>query len=205
MSPRHDCAPAVAAAEARGNTFADTTRDDTTSDVLLVATTEITTTAAEIIAEHTAAQRAARSAVLHAIRCGEMLARVKRQLPRGEFGPWLALNLPFSDRTARGYMRLADLDEAKRQRVADMSLRGALRSIASPRLEDALADDATRQKLECLRAAHEAMLAILSEAPLAPEHLPRARAIVRECNDKLLDIGARGPRTVVLVPSCVIH
>jgi len=86
--------------------------------------------ATEICAEHEAARRSAGNALAHAMRAGELLLRAKAQLEHGAFGPWLEANVGFSDRTARGYMRLAGLDEAKRQRVADLSLRKALASVA---------------------------------------------------------------------------
>lgn len=104
--------------------------------VTIIQKHEITATASEIQAEHDAARRCASEAVAHAIRAGEMLLQVKAALPHGAFGPWLAANVDFSDRTARGYMRLAGLDEAKRQRVADLSLRGALAAIADQRDRD---------------------------------------------------------------------
>ncbi len=95
----------------------------------MVTATALTTIAADITNEHKAAQRCASQAVAHAIRAGELLIEAKAALSHGEFGPWLAANVTFSDRTARGYMRLAGMDETKRQRVADMSLRGALAAI----------------------------------------------------------------------------
>ena len=66
--------------------------------------------ASDIATEHQAAQEAARSAVAHAIRCGELLIEAKGSMPHGDFGSWLAGNVEFSDRTARGYMRLARFD-----------------------------------------------------------------------------------------------
>lgn len=88
--------------------------------------------AAEINTEHAAAQSAMQAAVSHAIRAGELLLEAKGKIPHGEFGGWCA-SLPFSETTARGYMRLARLDPAKRQRVAEMPLREALESIVGPR------------------------------------------------------------------------
>jgi hypothetical protein len=99
------------------------------SDVGLLSANHL---ALEIRAEHQAAQDAAASAVVHAIRAGELLLQAKAQLPHGAFGTWIRERCEFSDRTARGYMRLAGLDEAKRQRVADLSLRRALAEIAEP-------------------------------------------------------------------------
>jgi hypothetical protein len=41
-----------------------------------------------------------------AFRIGQLLTEQKQSLPHGQFGNWIASNLPFSDRTARNYMRL---------------------------------------------------------------------------------------------------
>ena len=42
----------------------------------------------------------------NAIRIGELLARRKEQLAHGDFTKWVEKHLPFTDRTARTYMRL---------------------------------------------------------------------------------------------------
>jgi hypothetical protein len=99
--------------------------------------------ASDIRAEHQAALAAARDAVAHAIRAGELLLEAKAALGHGEFGPWLAANVEFSARTAQGYMQLAKLDDQKRNAVADLSLRRALDFIATPpdRIEGECPDD----------------------------------------------------------------
>lgn len=104
--------------------------------------TAITTTITERIAEaHQAAQASMRDAVAHAIRAGELLIEAKASMPHGAFSEFCK-TLPFSDRTARGYMRLARLDDENRQRVADMSLRTALQSIAHPKETQEMPADA---------------------------------------------------------------
>lgn len=84
-----------------------------------------------IVEAHEAATAAMRNSVAHAVRCGELLLQAKTKVPRGEFGAFCE-RLPFAATTARGYMRLAALDPANRQRVADLPLRAALESIAQP-------------------------------------------------------------------------
>lgn len=92
---------------------------------------ELTT---EIATEHEAAQSAFRSAVEHAIRCGELLIEAKAQLPHGGWGEWIAGNFPASDRTARGYMRLARYgEEVNRQGLADLGIEVALKQLAAPK------------------------------------------------------------------------
>ena len=71
-----------------------------------ITTTALATVADQIQTEHKAAQRCASEAVAHAIRAGELLIEAKAALPHGAFGAWLAANVEFSDRTARGYMQL---------------------------------------------------------------------------------------------------
>src|SRR5262245_11745137 len=65
--------------------------------------------AAEITREHEAAYGAARSALEHARRAGELLLEAKTQLPHGEGLPWLAAHVPaVGVRQAQKYMRLQE-------------------------------------------------------------------------------------------------
>jgi len=59
----------------------------------------------EICSLHTEIAGSCRMALDKAIRIGELLAEHKASLPHGEFGRWIQEHLPFSDRTARNYMR----------------------------------------------------------------------------------------------------
>src|SRR5262245_43600909 len=85
--------------------------------------------ATEINAAHKAAERDLRSSVDHAIRCGNLLLQAKASLKHGEWEPWITHNLKVSPRSVRGYVRLAMLAGTKGQRVADLSLRQALKEI----------------------------------------------------------------------------
>ena len=96
--------------------------EETGAVALLAPTVEL------IKAEHDAAQAAKSSAIKHAIRAGELLLKAKEQLPHGQFLPWIEQACGFSDRAARGYMRLARLDPDEQKRLIDSgtSLRRAL-------------------------------------------------------------------------------
>jgi hypothetical protein len=91
--------------------------------------------AARIRAEHEAAQSALRSAVSHAVEAGKLLIEAKKTVGHGNWAAWIKDNCEFSERAARGYMRLArelpKLEDGKRQRVADLSLRDALASLST--------------------------------------------------------------------------
>ena len=84
--------------------------------------------------KHQAALSAAANAVSLAREAGELLIKAKAQVEHGQWAEWLKANVPFSERTAQGYMRLVrelpKLDPEKAQRVAVMPLRKALRAIA---------------------------------------------------------------------------
>lgn len=85
--------------------------------------------AAQINAEHHLCRDAMQSGLEHAINAGNLLLEVKAQCVHGEWQAWLAANCEFPERTAQMYMRVArglPLLEAKAQRVADLSLRGAV-------------------------------------------------------------------------------
>lgn len=91
--------------------------------------------ARRIVEAHDACAGAARDALAHAIRAGELLGQAKAALPHGQFGAFCE-SLPFGATTARGYMRVsahwASLDGPNRQRVADLPLRSLLLEMAEP-------------------------------------------------------------------------
>jgi Protein of unknown function (DUF3102) len=62
--------------------------------------------AQEIRECHEQVMAGARKTVEHAVRIGELLAGVKVGLKHGEYQKWIALNCPFSERTARNYVRV---------------------------------------------------------------------------------------------------
>jgi Protein of unknown function (DUF3102) len=90
--------------------------------------------AVRIRAEH----RAAGEALRHAITAGELLFEAKRKLRRGEWLPWLEANCEMSARMAQAYMRIArwniKLEPANTRRVADSTIRGALKELCKARL-----------------------------------------------------------------------
>jgi DNA N-6-adenine-methyltransferase (Dam)/Protein of unknown function (DUF3102) len=87
--------------------------------------------AQEIEREHAAAARDARSAMEHAIRCGELLLQAKAALAHGEWLPWLEANTTVSARQSQRYMRLASATLAGKYNVASHStIDGALALLA---------------------------------------------------------------------------
>jgi hypothetical protein len=91
---------------------------------------DLDTLAVEIRREHEAAEAAFESSVAHAMRCGQLLIEAKAKAGHGNWLPWVRANLPFSERTARNYMRLA----RNRQRIADLpSINEALTALIKAR------------------------------------------------------------------------
>jgi hypothetical protein len=84
--------------------------------------------------EHHSCERAAASAVEHAIKAGELLIYAKAEVKHGEWEPWLKENFEGSLRTAQMYMRVfRNRDKlTKAKRVSDLSLRGALKELSEP-------------------------------------------------------------------------
>jgi hypothetical protein len=60
----------------------------------------------EILALHNEIRDLLGLSVEKAIRIGQLLVEQKNSLPHGNFSRWIKTNLPFTDRTARNYMRL---------------------------------------------------------------------------------------------------
>jgi hypothetical protein len=116
-------------------------QDDNATGNMPASTTDISQSnsladlAARIRIEHEAYAASVKRGLEHARRAGEMLIEAKRQVPHGQWLPWLADHCEVSERSAQAYMQvarsLADLDDSKAQRVADLSYRDALRSVAT--------------------------------------------------------------------------
>lgn len=63
-----------------------------------------------------------KKSVEKAIRIGQLLTEQKECLKHGEFTKWIKNNLPFTDRTARNYMRLYNnRDKLKTETVSDLT------------------------------------------------------------------------------------
>lgn len=128
----------------------------------------------QIKAEHKAVELDLRSSIAHAIRCGELLNEAKASLSHGAFTDWIAGNFKFSSTAARGYMRLAGLDNEQRQRVADLSLREALKDVANGngRRQKRIAKQAARQLTEAQRAPHKGKSVTLDVTPTRVDREP---------------------------------
>src|SRR5829696_4963916 len=89
--------------------------------------------------EHRRCETAVNAALEHALRCGELLQEAKGQVPHGSFTAWVRDRFEGSDRTAQAYMRLhRNRHELDPQRVADLSVRGALRELSTPKPQPTL-------------------------------------------------------------------
>lgn len=72
-----------------------------------------------------------RKALDNAIRIGELLTQEKAKLDHGEWLPWVQVNMPFTDRTARNYIRCFEKrDRLKSENVSDLA--EAYRLLAPP-------------------------------------------------------------------------
>lgn len=90
--------------------------------------------AAEITIAHEGARAAAKASLASALAAGAKLIEAKALIGHGEWLPWLKANVPFSERTASRYMRLArHRDQIETGHVADLAIRGACEALAEAR------------------------------------------------------------------------
>jgi hypothetical protein len=89
--------------------------------------------AQQINQAHRGCEAAAKAGLQHAMNAGRLLIEAKKKVGHGQWLPWLKANFPFSERTAQGYMKVADevpkLEGPKAKRVADLSYRDALKEL----------------------------------------------------------------------------
>ncbi len=97
------------------------------------STIELPQLANAITMEHELANKAANTALGHAIECGKMLHAAKSKVPHGFWLKWVEDNSGIPRGTAGMYMHLA----SNYQRVGNMdSIRGALKLLADDRAEE---------------------------------------------------------------------
>lgn len=90
---------------------------------------------AQIIALHSEITEAARTSLDKAITLGDLLAQEKERLGHGNWLPWLKANVPFTDRTARNYIRcFENRERIKLESVSDLTV--AYRLLAPPTEQD---------------------------------------------------------------------
>ncbi len=86
--------------------------------------------ATKVRTHHEAATAAARTALDHALDCGDALIEAKSWVPHGAWGEWLK-QTGISKRTAQLYMRLArNRDALKSATVAHLTIRAAVEHIS---------------------------------------------------------------------------
>lgn len=103
-------------------------------------TTALALTAGPRLTEiHRTLQGIGREALGLAVEAGDILRRVKASLPHGGWLPWLAENVPFTDRTARRYIRVSEATEAgkiKSDTVSNLTKAYRLTTEARPPVEE---------------------------------------------------------------------
>lgn len=98
---------------------------------------DLTSLAQRINEANQNALASSKKAILYAIECGEALINAKSLVKHGEWQSWLKNNCEVSERTAQNYMKLAteypSIEDAKAQRVADLSIREAIKELSKPK------------------------------------------------------------------------
>jgi hypothetical protein len=170
--------------------------------------------AAEIVTAHDGARAAAKASLASAMLAGDRLIEAKAMLGHGEWLPWLAANVPFSERTASRYMRLArHRDQLETCHVADLAIRGASDALAEARpdfrelVDDIEADLNDIHAAERLAEDADAKLGKLGAALLLGEVLEAVgetwEAILRRLGTALRLAATEGEVRTVLMLSDV--
>jgi hypothetical protein len=151
------------------------------------------TLAARINAEHRACETAVNAALEHALAAGDLLLEAKSKCPHGTWQGWLEENFDGSVRTAQAYMRVAarrdEVEAAKTQSSAPLSLDGALRALSAPKEEaqPSLAEleaKAEAARTRALDGTYEAAEALIEIAGINPDRLAGAIAMLARTHDE---------------------
>lgn len=177
--------------------------------------TDIARKIGEAYSHYKAAQR---SSALNALRIGLLLQQVAEELPRGEYGKWVAANCPFSARAAAYYraavnnypdyaqlVRILDahgedaLDETQRARYAELERMPRTLLYLAARADVEMDTSATNEKDIRLDAAEIAAGLIVMSAPQSQVTAQDVRAVTRVM-EEVLATGAVDPGDGLSVP-----
>ena len=164
----------------------------------------------EIFELHDEIMAAARTSLEKAIRLGELLKAKQGEVGYGNWQSWLADNrVPFTDRTARNYMRLFDRRELLRsENVSDLSFayqklsEGKFRRKPSSKPAKAnfaaVEDAATRRVLMAIRAELRGLSDVAAQRFLATTRkwVMKLETFPRECPGCHEGTGPAGPMVV---------
>jgi hypothetical protein len=108
------------------------------NEVIPPGTLSLPELANAVNSEHAQLKECVIKGAQHAVKAGELLWQAKRKAGHGRWLEWLAENCEFSERTAQLYMKLADAlpQLANPQRIADLSLTGAIKMIEDLKAPD---------------------------------------------------------------------
>jgi hypothetical protein len=140
--------------------------------------------ATRINAKYREVESLARSTVEGGIELGGMLLEKKESMRHGEWGPWVRAHFEGSERQAERFMQVynnRDKLRANPTRVADMSLRQALRIISPPPKEDQK-EDSTKKLAKQLKdkGVSPKLAKWLAQSATSTREEPGQDAITRE-------------------------
>lgn len=138
--------------------------------------------AADIERQHQLAQSSAAKAIEHARLAGQLLLKVKADLPHGEFLPWLAANVAFTARTAQRYMSAA----APQPKCDSLSYSPR----ANARTPVRRITKANQRRLDALQA-HQRLDALLNHARYLSAGLPDVAVVTDEGRKTLTQLRER--------------
>jgi mannose/cellobiose epimerase-like protein (N-acyl-D-glucosamine 2-epimerase family) len=101
------------------------------NEVIPLGTLSLSELVARVNDEHRQLKECVIKGAQHAVKAGELLWEAKRKAGHGRWLEWISENCEFSERTAQLYMNLATAlpQVANPQRIADLSLTGAIKMI----------------------------------------------------------------------------
>ncbi len=111
--------------------------------------------ATAINAAHAGVEAAQKEGTRYAIEAGRLLTDAKATVVHGGWDAWVRKHCRFSPRTARLYVaifRHVEADPAKRQRVAELSLRDAANEIAQPKPGRTMGGDNRQETVDLVAA-----------------------------------------------------
>lgn len=127
-----------------------------------------------------------RTSLAKGIQIGELLTEQKESLKHGEFTSWIKENLPFTDRTARNYMRLHQRrDELKTESVSDLT--DAYKLLSAPKETHEVTTDVSKEEMR-EKIVNQFRIEMLRRNPwLLEEDVDSIKTCINNINEEIGD------------------
>jgi len=141
------------------------------NSLTLVVKKNLVALAEGINEQHQLCKQSVRTTLEHAVKAGELLEKVKREVEHGDWGQWIADNCNLSSRTAQFYMKVSRKKrQLKNEMISHLNLSSAIKLLQKPKKKKKLIQKKKKKKTSKLPGDEvDALRALSTSLTTAPQ------------------------------------